>query len=203
MGGRISTDKALALDISDLSTDQKAFIAMGVTAMGVMAMGVTAMAVMAMAVMAMAVMAMGVMAMGVMAMGVMAMGVMAMAVMAMAVMAMAVMAMAERVIIAESTWDIIACIDLYDLHKKTHPWCAIATRGASNSNRIATDSIKDDAIIYLLRQNDDANREWHGHLPRPIMERGRLITPPPEIKDLNDWMKVKTRDEIQRSLRNE
>jgi hypothetical protein len=107
---------------------------------------------------------------------------------------------AELVIIAESTWDVIAFLDLYQLYQKNLPWCAIATRGASNAGRIAADSFKSDATILLLMQNDPANQMWHKHLPRTVIERGHLATPPPGIKDLNDWMKEASPAEIKKTL---
>jgi hypothetical protein len=111
---------------------------------------------------------------------------------------------AELLVIGESTWDVISFIDLYTLYERgpDHSWAAIDTGGASNAARIPVDQIRPDATILLLLQNDQnkANDRWCEALPLSIRERGRLIAPPGEIKDLNDWMKTATREEVKQIL---
>jgi hypothetical protein len=97
---------------------------------------------------------------------------------------------ADLVIIAESTWDIIAYIDLRKLYTWKRPWCAVATRGARNAQRIPASQIKQGAVVLRLLQNDAANAAWVSSLPAIPQAEHREITPPDGIKDLNDWMKA-------------
>jgi hypothetical protein len=93
---------------------------------------------------------------------------------------------ADLIVIGESTWDVIAFMDLYRLFERApdRPWAAIDTGGASKASRISVDQIKPDATILLLLQNDQnkANDRWSACLPFAIRERGRLIIPPEGIK---------------------
>jgi hypothetical protein len=106
---------------------------------------------------------------------------------------------AETVFIAESTWDIIAAIDLSEAYDSSE-WAAIATRGAANAARLEVEGIRADATLIALMQNDKANQLWLSSLPREIYVRLRLWTPPERIKDLNDWMQQNTREEICQAL---
>jgi hypothetical protein len=106
---------------------------------------------------------------------------------------------AETVFIAESTWDIVAAIDLSEAYDSAE-WAAIATRGAANAARLEVEGIKEDATLIGLMQNDKANQLWLSSLPREIYIRLRLWTPPAGIKDLNDWMRQNTREEICQAL---
>jgi hypothetical protein len=98
-------------------------------------------------------------------------------------------AKAEAVVIGESTWDIIAYIDLHEMYHWKKPWAAIATRGASNGSKIAAEKIKKGAVVMRLLQNDAANATWVANLPPMPQARHRQIKPPEEDKDLNDWMR--------------
>jgi hypothetical protein len=108
------------------------------------------------------------------------------------------------VVIGESTWDVISFIDLYRLFEREvdRPWAAIDTGGASNAKRIPADRIEPDATILLLLQNDSngANDHWCAGLPLSIRGRGRRIIPPNGIKDLNDWMRAASAQEIKKIL---
>jgi hypothetical protein len=95
---------------------------------------------------------------------------------------------ADLVVIAESTWDIIAYIDLRGLWHETG-WAAIATRGASNAQRLPAASIKEGAVVLRLLQNDAGNAAWVISLPAMPQVEHREIRPPDGIKDLNDWMR--------------
>jgi hypothetical protein len=95
---------------------------------------------------------------------------------------------ADLVVIAESTWDIIAYIDLRGLCQETG-WAAIATRGASNAQRLPAALIKQDAVVLRLLQNDAGNAAWVMSLPTMPQVEHREIRPPDGIKDLNDWMR--------------
>lgn len=101
------------------------------------------------------------------------------------------LATADLVVIGESTWDVIAFIDLRKLYERgpDKPWGAIATRGAGNSAKIP-DQIKSDATVVLLLQNDAANEKWYDRLPKTISTTARRIVPPTGTKDLNDWVRV-------------
>jgi hypothetical protein len=111
---------------------------------------------------------------------------------------------ADLVLIGESTWDVISFIDLYRLFEwgPNRSWAAIDTGGASNAKRIPADRIKPDATILLLLQNDSngANDHWCAGLPLSIRERGRRIIPPNGVKDLNDWMRAASAEEIKKTL---
>lgn len=98
-------------------------------------------------------------------------------------------ASADLVAIAESTWDIIAYIDLRKLYNWKRPWAAIATRGASNAHRIPADKIKEGAVVVRLLQNDAGNAAWVSSLPAMMQATHRKLQPPPEDKDLNDYIK--------------
>jgi hypothetical protein len=98
-------------------------------------------------------------------------------------------AQAEAVIIGESTWDIIAYIDLLGMYRWKKPWATIATRGANNGGKIAAGKIKEGAVVMRLLQNDAANAVWVANLPPMPQARHRQIKPPEEDKDLNDWMR--------------
>ena len=112
------------------------------------------------------------------------------------------LAAADGVVIGESTWDIVAFIELGKLYERgpDRPWVTIATRGAGDAKRIPVSQIKPDATILLLLQNDRANERWYDGLPLEIRKRGRLIIPPTGIKDLNDWMQKLPTEEIRKSL---
>jgi hypothetical protein len=108
---------------------------------------------------------------------------------------------ADLVVIAESTWDTIRYIDLYELYKEGG-WAAVVTRGAGNASKIPKEKIDRAATIFLLLQNDEANAEWCRRLPFLIRKWGYPIAPPDGIKDLNDWMRAVPRPEILQRLRN-
>jgi hypothetical protein len=115
---------------------------------------------------------------------------------------LAILAESDLVVIAESQWDAIAFIDLYKLFERgaDRPWAAISTRGAANGHIVPADLIKADARVMLLRQNDPADANWFRDLPYAVQVRGRLVRPPEGVKDLNDWMRVETNEEIKRKL---
>jgi hypothetical protein len=108
-------------------------------------------------------------------------------------------ATADLVVIGESTWDVIAFIDLRKLHARgeDRPWAAIATRGAAN---VKLPEIKQDATVVLLLQNDAANAKWHEKVPKEIRKRARLVIPPDGVKDLNDWIRNVGVAEVNRIL---
>jgi hypothetical protein len=93
------------------------------------------------------------------------------------------------VVIAESTWDAIAFIDLRKLWTWKRPWCVIATRGAGNAHRIPANEIKEGAVVVRLLQNDAANAAWVNSLPVMPQVEHREIAPPDGIKDINDWIR--------------
>lgn len=104
---------------------------------------------------------------------------------------------ADLVVIAESTWDIIAYLDLRKMYNwKRTPWCAIATRGASNAARIPADQIKDGASVVRLLQNDAGNAAWVASLPPMPQAKHKELQPPTEDKDLNDWMRREGADNV-------
>lgn len=108
---------------------------------------------------------------------------------------------ADLVVIAESTWDAIAYIDLRKLWTwKKHAWCAIATRGAGNAQRIPAHQIKDGAVVVRLLQNDAANAAWVNSLPvMPQVEHGE-IAPPDGIKDINDWIREAGAENVSKAI---
>jgi hypothetical protein len=96
---------------------------------------------------------------------------------------------ADLVVLAESTWDAIAYIDLRKLWTWTkHTWAVIVTRGASNGQRIPADKIKAGAVVVRLLQNDAGNAKWVASLPAMPQAEHREIAPPDGIKDINDWI---------------
>jgi len=107
---------------------------------------------------------------------------------------------ADLVVIAESTWDIIAYIDLRKLYNWKRPWCAIGTRGAGNAKRIPAALIKEGAVVVRLIQNDAGNAAWVGSLPEMSQATHRELQPPAEDKDLNDWIKRLGADSVHLSL---
>jgi hypothetical protein len=109
-------------------------------------------------------------------------------------------ATADLVVIAESTWDVIAYIDLRQLYNWKRPWCAIGTRGAGNATRIPADQIKEGAVVLRLLQNDAANAAWVNSLPAIPQTQHREIKPPKGIKDLNDWIREAGADGVYQSL---
>jgi hypothetical protein len=109
---------------------------------------------------------------------------------------------AERIIIGESTWDIVAAIDLYRIWESGVKWTAISTRGATNLSYVPFKHIRKEARIKLLRQNDEAGSKFVQRIPEKIYERSTDIVPPDELKDLNDWMKRDGREFVLESLRN-
>lgn len=97
---------------------------------------------------------------------------------------------ADLVVIAESTWDAIAYIDLRKLWTWTeYRWAVIATRGASNAQRLPAALIKQGAVVVRLLQNDAGNAAWVASLPLMPQAEHQEICPPAGIKDLNDWMR--------------
>jgi len=108
---------------------------------------------------------------------------------------------ADLVAVTESTWDAVAFIDLYELYREKG-WAVVVTRGAGNSSKVPAKSIDSGASVSLLLQNDEAGAEWYRWLPFAVRRRGYPIAPPPGIKDLNDWMRVKPRAEILQQLAN-
>src|SRR5258707_14092839 len=104
------------------------------------------------------------------------------------------------VIIGESTWDIIAAIDVSDCYRWSTPWAAIATRGASNSHRIPVDRISLEAALVVVLQNDPGNEGWCRNLPVEISTRARRWVPPEGVKDLNDWIRASRRDAVRKEL---
>jgi hypothetical protein len=114
---------------------------------------------------------------------------------------------ADLVVLGESTWDIIAFIDLYELHTwsaEDGVWAAMATRGAANVKHVPFECIKPEAWIKLLRQNDAADLQFVKSLPGEIRLRAKHITPPDAYgyKDLNDWMRDDSRESIKWVLEN-
>jgi hypothetical protein len=115
---------------------------------------------------------------------------------------------ADLVVIGESTWDVIAHIDLYDLHtwsEEDGRWAVIATRGAQNVKNAypVFNQIKSTAHLKVLRQNDLPDFNFFEALPEPIRAKGRSIRSPDELgcKDLNGWMRVETPEAIKRRLK--
>lgn len=97
---------------------------------------------------------------------------------------------ADLVVIAESTWDAIAFIDLRKLWTwKEYRWAVIATRGASNAQRLPAALIKEGAVVVRLLQNDAGNAAWVASLPLMTQAEHQEIRPPDGIKDLNDWVR--------------
>jgi len=102
---------------------------------------------------------------------------------------------AELVAVGESSWDILAFIDLYELHtwaEEDGRWAVVATRGATNIQNLhpVFEAISPSAHVTLLRQNDDADARFLKALPEEIQNRARHIIPPDDeryAKDLNDW----------------
>ena len=115
---------------------------------------------------------------------------------------------AELVVIGESTWDVIAYIDLYELHTwspEDGRWAVVATRGATNVRNLlpAFKSISPSAHITLLLQNDEANTLFLKAIPPEIRDRARPIAPPDAenyAKDLNDWVARDGRESVRRAL---
>lgn len=100
------------------------------------------------------------------------------------------MATADLVVIAESTWDIIAYLDLRQLFTwKNKHWATISTRGASGAGKVPAAAVKEGATVLRLLQNDAANAAWVAKLPPMPQARHRQITPPPQDKVLNDWIR--------------
>jgi hypothetical protein len=104
---------------------------------------------------------------------------------------------AELVVISESSWDVLAYIDLYELYswdpEKDGRWAVLATRGASNERNVPWNAINPNATIHLLEQIDDANIRFCRGLPKEIFERAIEIIPPDGgrgqyFKDLNEWV---------------
>lgn len=110
---------------------------------------------------------------------------------------------AERIVIGESTWDVIAALDLYRMWESPVKWAAIATRGAKNLVYLplVLRSISPDARVKILWQNDPAGRGFIARLPKKLCARARHIRPPAEIKDLNDWIKAEGRERVLERLR--
>lgn len=99
-------------------------------------------------------------------------------------------ASADLVVVAESTWDAIAYIDLRKLWTWTeYSWAVIATRGASNAQRLPAALIKEGAVVVRLLQNDAGNEAWVASLPLMTQAEHQEIRPPDGIKDLNDWVR--------------
>jgi hypothetical protein len=116
---------------------------------------------------------------------------------------------AELVVIGESTWDVIAYIDLYELHtwspEEDGHWAVVATRGATNVRNFlpAFKSISPSAHIHLLLQNDEPNDLFLKALPEEIRERARWVSPPDShnyAKDLNEWLSRDGREAVKRAL---
>jgi hypothetical protein len=108
---------------------------------------------------------------------------------------------ADLVVIAESTWDAVAYIDLYALYRE-EGWAAVVTRGAGNSSKVPAKLIEPGASVSILLQSDEAGGEWFRWLPFAVRRRGYPIFPPPGIKDFNDWMRAVPRAEILQQLNN-
>jgi hypothetical protein len=108
---------------------------------------------------------------------------------------------ADLIIIAESTWDIIAYMDLRKVFTWTKTtWATVNTRGASNGNKIPT-NMKEGAVVVRLLQNDAANAAWVAHLPpMPPGIIHRQIQPPEGTKDLNDWIKEAGADNVLKAI---
>jgi hypothetical protein len=108
---------------------------------------------------------------------------------------------ADLVVIAESTWDAVAYLDLRKLYRWTkHTWAVIVTRGAGNATRIPADQIKKGAVVVRLVQNDAANAAWVASLPVVPQADHRLLQPPDEDKDLNDWIRRIGADAVHQDL---
>jgi hypothetical protein len=115
---------------------------------------------------------------------------------------------AELVAIGESTWDMIAYIDLYELHTwlpADGRWAVVATRGAANVRNLlpAFKSISPSAHIHLVLQNDEPNTLFLKSIPPEIRERARWVAPPDDYdyaKDLNEWLARDGREAVRRAL---
>jgi hypothetical protein len=119
------------------------------------------------------------------------------------------LAAAELVAIGESTWDVIAYIDLYELHTwlpEDGRWAVVATRGAANVRNLlpAFKSISPSAHIHLVLQNDEPNTLFLKSIPPEIRERARWVAPPDDAdyyaKDLNEWLSRDGRAAVRRAL---
>jgi hypothetical protein len=119
-------------------------------------------------------------------------------------------ASAELVVIGESSWDVIAYVDLFELYawspEEDGRWAVVATRGATNVQNLlpAFEAISPSAHITLLRQNDSADGLFLKALPEEIRNRARHIIPPDGdtdyAKDLNDWLKRDGPEAVRRVL---
>jgi hypothetical protein len=86
---------------------------------------------------------------------------------------------ADLVVIAESTWDAIAYLDLRKLWTwKEYNWAVIATRGSSNAQRLPAALIKQGAMFVRLLQNDAGNAAWVASLPLMPQAEHQEISPP-------------------------
>jgi hypothetical protein len=99
---------------------------------------------------------------------------------------------ADLVVIAESTWDMIAYIDLRKLYNWKRPWCAIATRGAGNAQRIPTEPPVHSAKVRLFHSAPDWKKFWN----TSSSERRELpihhslpYLDPDALECVGDWMK--------------
>jgi hypothetical protein len=116
------------------------------------------------------------------------------------------LAAAELVAIGESTWDVIAFIDLYEMHEwsvEDGRWAVVATRGAANVKNLPFECINPAAHIKLLRQNDEADGQFLRNIPDGIRSRARHYIPPDGddyCKDLNDWLRRDGRESVKRML---
>jgi len=111
---------------------------------------------------------------------------------------------AERIVIGESTWDVIAAIDLYRMWESPVKWTAIATRGGKNLVYLplVLRQISPSARVKILWQNDPTGRQFIARLPKKLCARAQHIRPPAEIKDLNDWLRAEGRSGVLEKLRN-
>jgi hypothetical protein len=94
---------------------------------------------------------------------------------------------AEKAFSDESPWDILAVCDKLGIHYG-ELIAGIATRGAANAALVAT--IKVDAELYVIPQNDTAGRAWAESLGTVLSKSFKLIAVPENFHDVNDWLQA-------------
>jgi hypothetical protein len=97
-----------------------------------------------------------------------------------------------HVYIAESQWDLFTLLYINGLWQRNQAYLAISTRGKNGVNGIDKVRIPPEAKVYVITQNDEANRQWLAELKNLLRLRHLfLVEPPPDHKDLNDWLRAK------------